>query len=137
MRSGAAHECVPGIAAGLHDVVVGLVEPVGELVLAEVLPDVFGWIEFWGIGRLAGWSAFFSYGSREAAYRAADYYVGERVRGAAAWPSYRASPRLYSFPLFRGGSNSTTLTAVCRRASCFRLHAMVGTFLVYETIGRN
>ena len=102
MRSGAAHECVPGIAAGLHDVVVGLVEPVGELVLAEVLPDVFGWIEFWGIGRLAGWSAFFSYGSREAAYRAADYYVGERVRGAAAWPKLPRFSSTLLIPPFPG-----------------------------------
>ena len=30
---------------------------------------------------LAGWSAYFSYDSRKAAYRAADYHVGERVRG--------------------------------------------------------
>lgn len=33
---------------------------------------------------LAGWSGYFSYGSRKAAYRAADHHVGERVRGFLA-----------------------------------------------------
>jgi hypothetical protein len=36
------HEIVPGIAAGIGDILVGFVKPVGELVLAEVFPDVFG-----------------------------------------------------------------------------------------------
>ncbi len=45
------HEIVPGIAAGIDDILVGFVKPVGELVLAEVLPDVFGGVELWGVGR--------------------------------------------------------------------------------------
>jgi len=46
-------EEVPGVATGLDDVVVGFEDAVGELVLAQVLPDVFGRVEFGRIGRQA------------------------------------------------------------------------------------
>ena len=42
---------MPGIAAGLDDGVVVFVDAIGELVLAQILPDVFGWVEFRRIGR--------------------------------------------------------------------------------------
>src|SRR5208337_2411325 len=47
MRSGEAMS----IAAGFDNVLVGFVEPVGELVLAQIFPDVLGGIEFRRVGR--------------------------------------------------------------------------------------
>lgn len=41
---------VPGIAAMVDDIVVASEDPIGELVVAHELPDVFGWVElgtFW------------------------------------------------------------------------------------------
>ena len=48
---GRCHERVPGLAAGIDDVSVGLVKPVSELVLAQVRPDVFDGVEFRRIRR--------------------------------------------------------------------------------------
>ena len=45
------HERIPSIAASIYDIVISLVEPVGEVVLAEVFPDIFGRVKFWRIGR--------------------------------------------------------------------------------------
>src|SRR6266496_1931053 len=50
-------QLVPGVAAVVEDVLVGLEYPVGEPVVAHELPDVFGRIEIpWGVdsGRLPG-----------------------------------------------------------------------------------
>ena len=41
----------PRSDASRDDVLVGFVEPVRELVLAQIFPDVFGGIEFRGVGR--------------------------------------------------------------------------------------
>jgi hypothetical protein len=46
-----ADEVVPGLAASVFDVLVGLVYAVGELVLAQICPDVFLRIELWAVGR--------------------------------------------------------------------------------------
>jgi len=48
---GQGHELVPGEAAVVEDVAVGLEDTIGEPVLAEELPDILGGVEF---GR-AGW----------------------------------------------------------------------------------
>ena len=42
---------VPGFATGIDDVVVGVIDAVGEVVLAQVLPDVLLRIELGGVGR--------------------------------------------------------------------------------------
>ena len=44
-------ELVPGIAAVVEDIRVGLEDPVREPVVADELPDVFDWVEFGGSGR--------------------------------------------------------------------------------------
>ena len=44
-------EVSPGIAAGLDDGVVGVVDAQGEVVLAQILPDVLDRVEFGGVGR--------------------------------------------------------------------------------------
>ena len=44
-------EGVPGLAAGLDDRVAGVEDAIGEVVLAQMLPDVFDRIELWGIRR--------------------------------------------------------------------------------------
>ena len=45
------HQGVPGEAAVIEDVAVGLEDTVGEPVLAEELPDVLGRVEFGRAGR--------------------------------------------------------------------------------------
>jgi hypothetical protein len=45
------HEGVPSLATGLDDVLVGLIKPVGELVLAQILPHVLGGVELRRVGR--------------------------------------------------------------------------------------
>lgn len=42
---------VPGVAAGLDDGVVGFVDAVGEMVLAQELPDVFLGVQLRAVGR--------------------------------------------------------------------------------------
>ena len=43
---GLIDEFIPGSAAMIDEIVVGLKDAVGEPVVAEKLPDVFDWIEF-------------------------------------------------------------------------------------------
>ena len=46
------HEIVPCLAASLDDGVVGFIDTNGEFVLSQILPDVFGGVDFGGEGRL-------------------------------------------------------------------------------------
>ena len=48
--AGLGGEVIPGFAAGIDNGVVGFVDAVGELVLAEELPDVFLGVEFGAVG---------------------------------------------------------------------------------------
>ena len=43
-------QVVPGLARGLDDGFIGVEDTIGEPVLAEVLPDIFGGIELRGLG---------------------------------------------------------------------------------------
>jgi hypothetical protein len=45
------HESIPSIATSVHDILVGFVEPVCELVLALILPDIFDRVKLGRIGR--------------------------------------------------------------------------------------
>ena len=44
--SGLGDELVPGLAALIEDVGIGLEDPVAEPVLADELPEVLDWVEF-------------------------------------------------------------------------------------------
>ena len=44
-------ERVPGIAASIDDCVVGFEDTVGEVILAEELPDILDRVQFGGVGR--------------------------------------------------------------------------------------
>src|SRR5208282_952218 len=48
---GRGDEVIPCATAGIDDVVVGLVDAQGELVLAHIFPDIFDRIEFRRVGR--------------------------------------------------------------------------------------
>src|SRR6185295_1882499 len=48
---GIGDQAVPGLAGGGHDRFVPVEDAIGELGLAEELPDVFGWIELGRFGR--------------------------------------------------------------------------------------
>ena len=48
---GLMDEVIPGLAAGGENGVVVVKDTIGEPCLAQVLPNVFGWIEFGGFGR--------------------------------------------------------------------------------------
>ena len=45
------HEAVPSVATGVDDVLVGVIEAVGELVFAKLFPDVLDRIEFGRVER--------------------------------------------------------------------------------------
>jgi len=45
------HQCIPSLAADLHDVLVGFVKPVGEFVLAQILPEILDRVQLRRIGR--------------------------------------------------------------------------------------
>ena len=47
---GLIDEFIPGLAAVIDNIVVGMEDPVGYPVVAHELPDVFGRIEFWAFG---------------------------------------------------------------------------------------
>src|SRR3979409_665613 len=42
---------VPGLSAGVDDVVVGVPNPGAELVLTQIVPDVFHWVQLGTVGR--------------------------------------------------------------------------------------
>lgn len=48
---GLGSELSPRLAAGLDDGLVGFVDAIGEIVAAQICPDIFDWIEFGRIGR--------------------------------------------------------------------------------------
>lgn len=48
---GLVDEVVPGVAAEGDDLVVGCEDAVGQPVVAQELPDVLDWVEFWGARR--------------------------------------------------------------------------------------
>ena len=45
------HELVPGVSAGGKNFVVAVPDLMAQEVAAQKLPDVFDWVELWGIGR--------------------------------------------------------------------------------------
>ena len=44
-------EGIPGIAIGVDNCLAGVPDAVIQLVGAQILPDGFGWIELWRVGR--------------------------------------------------------------------------------------
>ena len=48
---GQIYECVPGVAAGADDLPVGFEDTVGEIGLAQVLPNILDRVEFGTVGR--------------------------------------------------------------------------------------
>ena len=40
------NELIPGSATMIDEIIIGFKDAVGELVIAEKLPDVFDWVEF-------------------------------------------------------------------------------------------
>ena len=48
---GQLHESVPCVAAGVHDGLIILVDFMAEIIAAHILPEIFGRIEFRGVGR--------------------------------------------------------------------------------------
>ena len=88
---GGYDQAVPGGAAGLDDGLVGIPSAVAQEILAKELPDVFGGIEFRGIGRQGHQGDIF--GEVEPAAGLMPPGAIENEDGVGAWPNALADLR--------------------------------------------